>query len=658
MISLIIGTDDPERSSIYVNQQGTLKTGVATQVRNDGPITIQVIPVITNPTPGATPVLIADSEPTDTYQVAVGEADQSPAGGTFELLFKGATISTSSVANPTVITTSTPHLLLTGDTIFITGHTGSTPAIAGAYTIIKTGASTFTIPVNVSVGGTGGTVYLTTGTTAIAYDISDTALQAAIAPNFVKLGYNTPTVEDIGDSSFRIFAILNGAIPTGFLVADSDLLIPTCDIPINEVELGDADTPYRLVMQLRRAPIAYCEPATPLPATGVTATATQALSATQNAITTIAFDNVTPVSGTFSISAYALGVTRTIGIAAWNLTAAEMQALLETHPQLSGNVTVTKPNAGFQVEFNAAAGPKLITSSTLANPTVITTNIPHGYANGQTVTHSGTNSTPNTDGAQVVTVISSTTYSVPVNVTTAGTTGTTRDSTTPSLAVTNIDLLGPQGFSGSLYLNTENFFEDSLTETTESYFRLFSVTRTRASGERETILGPIAIQLFKDIVDRTTMIPVPFASYYTTVQSDARFGQLAVANTWTDFNEFTGNVQVDGGLVVGSAIACGSSITLSNDVICGGAVQCGLPVFIGVGGGANTASGTFTLVAGTKTVANNTITANSVVLVTLKTNGGVRSGNPDIVPTSGVGFVATGAGTDTSTYNYVIVEKN
>lgn len=66
--------------------------------------------------------------------------------------------------------------------------------------------------------------------------------------------------------------------------------------------------------------------------------------------------------------------------------------------------------------------------------------------------------------------------------------------------------------------------------------------------------------------------------------------------------------------------------------------------------------GTFTLVAGVASVANGGVTANSIIIVTLQTAGGTRAGNPDIVPTATVGFDATGAVTDTSTYNYVIVE--
>lgn len=69
-----------------------------------------------------------------------------------------ATITTSSVAAATVITVPAGHKLVSGQTVTITGHTGSTPAIAGDYLVTVTGTTTFTIPVTVTVGGTGGTM--------------------------------------------------------------------------------------------------------------------------------------------------------------------------------------------------------------------------------------------------------------------------------------------------------------------------------------------------------------------------------------------------------------------------------------------------------------------------------------------------------------------
>ena len=72
----------------------------------------------------------------------------------------------------------------------------------------------------------------------------------------------------------------------------------------------------------------------------------------------------------------------------------------------------------------------------------------------------------------------------------------------------------------------------------------------------------------------------------------------------------------------------------------------------------NGLSGTFTLVGGTKVVSNTNITANSVVMVTLKTASGTRTGNPDIVLSVGTGFTATGGVLDTSTYNYIILSAS
>lgn len=65
-----------------------------------------------------------------------------------------------------------------------------------------------------------------------------------------------------------------------------------------------------------------------------------------------------------------------------------------------------------------------ISGNTLANPTVVTTSGNHGLTSGDTVVITGSNSTPSINGTHVVTVISPTTFSIPVNVTGAGTAGT------------------------------------------------------------------------------------------------------------------------------------------------------------------------------------------------------------------------------------------
>lgn len=67
------------------------------------------------------------------------------------------TITSSSVGNPTTITVSAPHTLTGSFLVRIAGHTGSTPSLNGEHTATVTGASTFTVPVDVTTAGTGGT---------------------------------------------------------------------------------------------------------------------------------------------------------------------------------------------------------------------------------------------------------------------------------------------------------------------------------------------------------------------------------------------------------------------------------------------------------------------------------------------------------------------
>lgn len=68
-------------------------------------------------------------------------------------------ITSNSQANPTVITTTVPHGLTTGDKILIAGNSGSSPTINGERTVTVISTTTFSVPVNTSAGtgGTGGT---------------------------------------------------------------------------------------------------------------------------------------------------------------------------------------------------------------------------------------------------------------------------------------------------------------------------------------------------------------------------------------------------------------------------------------------------------------------------------------------------------------------
>jgi len=84
--------------------------------------------------------------------------------------------------------------------------------------------------------------------------------------------------------------------------------------------------------------------------------------------------------------------------------------------------------------LNTAATPnyvstaRTITGNTAANPTVVTTAPGHGLSTGDIVATEGSNSTPTINGSHTITVLSGTTFSVPINVTVAGTTGTMNNS--------------------------------------------------------------------------------------------------------------------------------------------------------------------------------------------------------------------------------------
>lgn len=77
---------------------------------------------------------------------------------------EGATtnITSSAISNPGRILTASPHGRSIGDWVRIAGHSGSTPSINSKYQILNVSDSThFDIDVNITVGGTGGTVQLT-----------------------------------------------------------------------------------------------------------------------------------------------------------------------------------------------------------------------------------------------------------------------------------------------------------------------------------------------------------------------------------------------------------------------------------------------------------------------------------------------------------------
>lgn len=64
----------------------------------------------------------------------------------------------SSIAAATVLETLTPHNLVSGDTAAIAGHLGSTPAVDGSRVVTVIDATHVSVPLAVTIAGTGGTL--------------------------------------------------------------------------------------------------------------------------------------------------------------------------------------------------------------------------------------------------------------------------------------------------------------------------------------------------------------------------------------------------------------------------------------------------------------------------------------------------------------------
>lgn len=124
-----------------------------------------------------------------------------PASGTDENVTrqKATAITASSIANPTVITAA-GHGIANGDTVVITGDSTATPTINGTHVATVLTADTFTIPVNVTVAGTNGTVTADTNYTGTAADIWNGCVFGTIP--VINNGVDVPQYWNAGTSKF------------------------------------------------------------------------------------------------------------------------------------------------------------------------------------------------------------------------------------------------------------------------------------------------------------------------------------------------------------------------------------------------------------------------------------------------------------------------
>lgn len=96
-----------------------------------------------------------------------GNCDPEETGRILSALASPVSVTSSSIANPSQITVAT-HTFVTGDSVTIAGHSGSIPSINATHVVTVINSTTFSIPVNVTGGGTGGTATLATASVSLA----------------------------------------------------------------------------------------------------------------------------------------------------------------------------------------------------------------------------------------------------------------------------------------------------------------------------------------------------------------------------------------------------------------------------------------------------------------------------------------------------------
>ena len=131
--------------------------------------------------------------------------------------------------------------------------------------------------------------------------------------------------------------------------------------------------------------------------------------------------------------------------------------------------------------------PVAITSNSLANPSVVTCPVPHGLTSNDIVLISGVStSNPTINGERIVTVITTLTFSVPVNVTTPGTGGSFVRANSSGGAVGYQQITALTGFTGFI-----GKLRDSADDTTYADLVTFANVTASPSAERVVVAGVI-----------------------------------------------------------------------------------------------------------------------------------------------------------------------
>jgi len=379
---------------------------------------------------------------------------------------------------------------------------------------------------------TGGTFTLTlTGAIAAqTYNVTAAALTTALSARSVTDGYGALTVTLLTEGVYQVDWSTMVAVPA--MTASATLLTPDCQITVTQVRAGSGSTYAQQIIDIKQSAVATATVSTPYVQVAPSSTINTVPNSTTNAILFVSFGDA--FDGFMTLTTVANGVSSD-SIVRPGMTANEIGIALALHPEIyyqdaveADNISVSQTSTGYLITFiGTLAGSttvRTINAISVAAAAVVTTSAAHGYVTGDTVVISGTNSTPVIDGSRVVTVLSATTFSVPVTTSgSPGSAGSVYNTSQPSIAEDSNYVIQPFGNTGTLNLNTFALAKAFWGTTEDELTYSLQIKRTRTSGESKTIFGE-DIVLKRELIDVGTLINVP-----TTGLNSLTLGAAGVA---------------------------------------------------------------------------------------------------------------------------------
>ena len=365
-----------------------------------------------------------------------------------------------------------------------------------------------------STGGTFSISLSVSSTAQLAYNITAAALETALEDLSIAVGYGALTVTLLTEGVFQVDWSTMVAVPA--LTGNSDSLIPACQIEVTQIRAGSGSTYAQQIIDIRQTPVATATLTTDYVETAASTTLLTSPTLTVNAVYSFSFGDA--YDGFASVSIVVNGVTSTVNLSP-TMSEVDLGLALALHPEIyfqdavePDNISVTFSDGSYVITFLGTLGSatlaRTINAISVAAAAVVTTTAAHGYLTGNTVTISGSNSTPTIDGNRVVTVLSATTFSVPVTTSGSGSAGSIYTASQPAFTIDDTNLVYPQGNTGTLNLNTVALAKAFWGTTEDELSYDFQIRRTRTAGETRTIFGE-TITLKRELIDAASISPVP-----------------------------------------------------------------------------------------------------------------------------------------------------